>query len=340
LFEAAADAILLVSRRGVIENANPATLDLVESTLEGLVGRSLESFLAEEDLERARAYLVDSFEGRPTTEPFEVSILLPSGRRKSLSVRSRPVRESGTTPYIEMLVRDVTEQREMQRRLVASERLASVGQMAAYVAHEINTPLANVSLLAAAAKRKTKDPDIRERLEKIDDQRRHAAAIIADLLSFTRHREIQTVEVDLRNVISDSIGQIEPYRRKEVSLIQDLGERPTVSAVDPLQMQEVFVNILRNAFEATERGSVTVCLENRSGCRIVTVTDTGSGIPLDIQVRLFQPFVTTKRQTGGTGLGLALCKNIVTAHGGEIHFTSELGKGTTFTIVLPQGEGA
>jgi PAS domain S-box-containing protein len=337
LFEAAADAILLVSPKGVILDANPAALALVHLDREGMVGQVLGRYIPKEELPRASSYVRECFAGRSSTESLEVTLALPTGIRRLLSVRSRLVSEPDSEPYLEMIVQDVTDQREMQRRLVASERLASVGQMAAYIAHEINTPLANISLLAAASKRRTQDPEIHARLDKIDAQRRQAASIIADLLSFTKHREIQPADVDLRTVLEAAVDQIDPYRRQEVELIPVLGEVPVPAHVDPLQLQEVFVNLLRNALEATSRGTVTVRLETRPGYRIVTIADTGHGIPDDVQARLFQPFVSTKRHKGGTGLGLALCKNIVTAHGGEIHFTTSPGKGTTFTIILPQG---
>lgn len=337
LFEAAADAILLVNRRGTILDANSATEAISQMPRNELLGGPIGRLIIADDVERARSYLGDVFRGRSPVEPLELSIRLPSGIRRILSVRSRLVSEEGSEPYVEMLVRDVTEQREMQRRLVASERLASVGQMAAYIAHEINTPLANISLLAAASKRRTQDPEIHERLDKIDAQRRQAAAIIADLLSFTKHREIQPVDVDLRSVVVAAIDQIDPYRRKEVELTAELGDAPVPAHVDPLQMQEVFVNLLRNALEATDRGAVTVRLETRPGYRVVTIADTGHGIPEEIRARIFQPFVSTKRHKGGTGLGLALSRNIVTSHGGEIQFTTSPGKGTTFTIVIPQG---
>ena len=340
LFEAAADAILLVNAKGVILDANPATEALVQMGRKELVGAVLEHFLASEDLERARSYLRGIFRAQYTEGPFEVTIRLPNGLRRSLAVHSRLVSEPGSERYAEMMIRDVTEQQDMQRRLLASERLASVGQMAAYIAHEINTPLANISLLAAASKRRTKDAEIRERLDKIDVQRRQAAAIIADLLSFTKHRDIHPMEVDLRAVLMSAVDQMEPYRTPDVELVLELGEAAAMSRVDPLQMQEVFVNLLRNALEATDHGAVTVHLESRPGYRLLTVADTGPGIPPDVQGRLFQPFVSTKRQKGGTGLGLALCRNIVTAHGGEIHFTSTPGQGTTFTVTIPQEDVA
>ncbi len=338
LFEAAADAILLVNGKGTILDANPAAQTIARMSRDEMVGSTIGRLIISEDVERARSYLRDTFRATSPPEPFGVTIQMPNGVRKTLEVRSRLITEEGSEPYVEMLVRDVTEQREMQRRLVASERLASLGQMAAYIAHEINTPLANISLLAAASKRRTKDPEVRERLEKIDVQRRQAASIIADLLSFAKHRDVQPVEVDLRTVLVSAVDAIEPYRSADVTLLQEYGEAPVPAFVDPVQMQEVFVNLLRNAFEATARGSITVRLEVRPGYRIVTVADTGHGIPEDVQKQLFQPFVTSKRHKGGTGLGLSLSRNIVSAHGGEIHFSTAAGQGTTFTVILPQKE--
>ncbi len=337
LFEAAADPILLVNRQGVILDANPATVSMAKLGREDLVGQPLARFIPETDLARARNYLQECFRGGSTSGSFEVTVVLPGGGRRLLAVRSRLVSEAGAPPYLEMMLRDVTDQQEMQRRLVESERLASLGQMAAYVAHEINTPLANISLLVASMQRREKDPGILEKLEKLNIQRRQAAGIISDLLSFSKQRQIEPVEVDLRDVIIASLDQVEPYRAPGVALRAELDEDPVLATVDPLQMQEVFTNLLKNALEATTAGSVTIRLVSRADAHVVEVVDTGPGIPPDIRERLFQPFYTTKRRLGGTGLGLALCRNIVDAHRGTIHVASEVGKGSTFTVVLPRG---
>ncbi len=337
LFEAAADPILLVNRQGVVLDANPAAVSLAKLGREDLVGQALARFIPETDLGRAREYLQECFRGGSASGSFEVTILLPSGGRRLLAVRSRLVSEPGAEPYLEMMLRDVTDQEEMQRRLVETERLASLGQMAAYVAHEINTPLANISLLVASMQRREKDPEILQKLEKLNVQRRQAAGIISDLLSFSKQRQIEPAEVDLRDLIIASLDQVEPYRAPSVALRADLAEDPVLATVDPLQMQEVFTNLLKNALEATTAGSVTIRLASRADAHVVEVVDTGPGIPPDVRARLFQPFYTTKRSLGGTGLGLALCRNIVDAHRGTIHVASEMGKGSTFTVVLPKG---
>ncbi len=338
LFEAAADAIVLVDPRANILDVNPAGEAVVGMTKADLRGRNLQEFIVPEDLERGRAYLRALLRGETPEEPFSLQARTPRGERRFLEVRSRVVRTDPGEPQVEMVIRDVTEEREMQRRLMESERLASIGQISAYVAHEINNPLANIALLVALAERRTKDAELLEKLRKIDAQRRQAASIISDLMSFSKQREVRAVETDLRDLVQAAVEQVAPYRKEGVSLTTELPSHPVLASVDPLQIQEVFVNLIKNALEATESGSVRVHMEEPPGAVALHVVDTGPGIAPEIRDRLFQPFVTTKRKMGGTGLGLVLCKNVVTAHGGEILVSSEPGRGSTFTVVLRREE--
>ena len=108
------------------------------------------------------------------------------------------------------------------------------------------------------------------------------------------------------------------------------------NSVDPMRIQEVFVNLLKNAYEATPRGRVRIRLQDLGSLVAVSISDTGSGIPPEIQSRLFEAFFTTKKKGEGTGLGLAISRNFVASHGGDITLTSEPGKGSTFTVVLPK----
>jgi len=125
-----------------------------------------------------------------------------------------------------------------------------------------------------------------------------------------------------------------------VKLRTDLGDAPARCVADPVRIQEVVVNLLKNAYEATPSGSVSVRLEDRDELLEVAVSDTGKGIPAELRPRLFEAFFTTKKKGEGTGLGLAISRNFVVAHGGDITVTSEVGKGSTFTMVLPKGASA
>lgn len=336
LFETSADGIVLMDRHGVIVDVNPAGEAIAGVPRGSLVGKRIVELLPEAEREPVRAFGRAILKGEPGPNVREVRYRVPDGRWKTLEIRSRAVQDPGHEPLQEAVVRDVTEARDLQRRLLETERLASMGQIAGYVAHEINNPLANISLLAASIQRRTKDEEILGKLEKINEQRRHAAAIIADILSFSKQRGIETVETDLRTVMETAAEQTEPLRPAAVRLDLRLGDDPVPARVDILQMQEVFTNLLKNAYEATTSGSVVVELLVHPSQLEVRVADTGTGVEPAILDRVFEPFVTTKRKSGGTGLGLALVKSVVTAHGGDIACTSVPGRGATFTVTLPR----
>ena len=340
LFDAAADAIVLLDPHGRVLDVNPAGEGLSHATKADLVGMNILELIPAEEKERALEYFRALLADEPTPEPFEATLRLATEARRSVEVRSRVLRHPDVPAFLEMIVRDVTEQKEMQKKLVQSERLASMGQLSAFVAHEINTPLTSISLLTASIARKVKDEEILAKLEKINAQRRHAAAIIADLLTFSKHREIRAVEADLREIVDRALEQVEGYRPPDVSLDRVIGDGPVRARVDPLQIQEVVVNLVKNGLQATTSGTVSVRLAERPDAILIEVTDTGAGMPPEVRAHLFEPFFTTKAHGEGTGLGLSMCQNIVTAHGGKIEVSTGVGRGSTFTVVLPKEAGA
>ena len=179
------------------------------------------------------------------------------------------------------------------------------------------------------------DPEVVDRLEKINARRRLIGSILQDLTGLTRPPPIKPVETDLRTIVDASLEQMQPYLRDGVELRKEAG--PTVVAdVDPRRIQQVLVNLTKNALQATSNGAVTVGVEDRGDTIALVVHDTGPGMPPDVLEKLFQPFFTTKPKEQGTGLGLAFAKSVVMAHGGAIDVASEIGNGSTFTVVLPK----
>ncbi len=264
----------------------------------------------------------------------EVGFRTRSGevRRALVSVETITVARE---PTILTTLVDVTDFRKLQRRLMDTERLASISETAAFVAHEINTPLTNIALVTANLARTTTDPAVREKLERIDAQRRMASRIITELLSIARFTEIAPEPVDLGALVRMAADQAASYRAPEVSLVLDLGDGPVTAAVDPLKMLQVFVNVIKNAYHATVQGSVTVSLHERDGSVTATVKDTGIGVDPKEREQLFRPFYTTKPRGEGIGLGLTFVKTVVTAHHGTVDVASEPGGGTAVTITLP-----
>lgn len=337
LYEVAADAILLIDRRGTILDVNPAGAALIGGRDPGaLRGINLGELLPARELEKARDYLRNLLHDRPVSEPFETYVELEDGERRFVQVRSRVIREEGTDPYVQVVARDVTPEKEYQRKLLESERRASMAQVAAFVAHEINTPLTNIALLSANLARGMQDPNVLEKLTKIDSQRRFAANIVAELLSLTRSQDVKRIPVDIRGVVEAAIGQAAAFRKEKVALIKELPASVLVAPVDPLRLQQALVNLLKNAFQATASGAVTVRLEAQNEHITIAVEDTGTGMDEEVRSRLFQPFYTTKPRSEGLGLGLVLARQVILAHEGSVEVQTAPGKGSTFTVRLPR----
>jgi len=240
-----------------------------------------------------------------------------------------------------------------QASLVHSEKLASLGQLVAGVAHEINNPVSFIAgnvepvkevleRLRALARTRS-DPEAERQLDRLarmfDIMARGAertASIVHDLRTFSRVGESSPCATDLHEGIDVSLRILRPRWADRIAVHTDYGELPPVEAV-PGQLNQVFMNVLGNACDAiTGEGNVWITTRANADTVTVTVRDDGPGIPPALQGRIFDPFFTTKPQGKGTGLGLSISHGIVTEHGGTIEVESVPGAGTTFTIVLPR----
>ena len=231
---------------------------------------------------------------------------------------------------------------ETHDQLVQKEKLASVGQLAAGVAHEINNPLGSILLYADILRKETPDEaqQQQEDLDMIIRETTRCKTIVNDLLNFSRQNEVLVRETDLNTLLEELAEEISKRDLFEgVEIIQDLNpDLPTIQA-DPLQLRQVFLNLVNNAAEAMPTGG-RLTLGTRKGPEPGMVTayvkDTGVGIGAEHMKKIFTPFFTTKPIGKGTGLGLAIIYGIVKMHRGQISVDSEVGKGTTFIISLRQ----
>ncbi|TLZ43445.1 MAG: PAS domain S-box protein, partial [Methanobacteriota archaeon] len=336
LIESAPDGVFVVDMEGMILETNPAGERMVGRSRADLVGRPLTDLASPERVPILSTYISDRIEGRPRPELHEGLWTGAANEPIHIQITSQVVRTANAPPHLLMVVRDVSEQQDMQRKLVESERWASMGKLASFVAHEINTPLTNISLLTASIARRVSDPEAQERLKKISAQGKIAATITQELLRFARPGVINPVETDLKELVQEAVEQTEAFRKRTVEIRTELGPKAVVCAVDPLRIHEVLVNLLKNAYEATPKGQVQVRIEDRGPIVAVSVADTGSGMTPEVRSRVFEPFYTTKKKGEGTGLGLAIARSFVVNHGGDLTVTSEVGKGSTFTLVLPR----
>ncbi len=225
-----------------------------------------------------------------------------------------------------------------QQELLHKEKLASMGQLAAGVAHELNNPLGTIMLFADALHRELlPDDPHRSDLEMILKEANRARKIVADLLNFARQQEVLAQDTDLHALIDQSVESVRHQPTfAGVEIIRNYDPRVRIIQADPAQLQQVFVNLLNNAAEAIEGpGTITITTRARNGQVEISIADTGCGIPEEHMDKLFMPFFTTKPPGKGTGLGLSIVYGIVKMHRGQIAVQSEVGRGTTFTITLP-----
>ncbi|MCX7680596.1 MAG: cache domain-containing protein [Anaerolineae bacterium] len=227
-----------------------------------------------------------------------------------------------------------------QQELLHKERLASMGQLAAGVAHEINNPLGTILLFAEAMYKELSqagDTQHCRDLQVIIEETTRCKNIVADLLNFARQQEVLAQETDLHGLLEQVIA--EAKRRPlfaEVEIVCHFDPNlPTIQA-DAAQLRQVFINLLNNGAEAMDgRGTITLTTHARGDQIEVQVSDTGCGIPEEHLSKLFTPFFTTKPPGKGTGLGLSIVYGIVKMHHGQITVSSKVGEGTTFSVFLP-----
>jgi len=226
----------------------------------------------------------------------------------------------------------------LQNRLRHADRLATIGQLAAGVAHELNEPLSNILGFAQLTQKCPGLPSESNRdLEKIIGASLHSREIVKKLLMFARQTPQKRSNVQLNRVVEDVVYLFEGRCRKSgIELVLDLAPDLPEIVADHIQMNQVLVNLLTNGTQAAGNGdSVTVQTRAHSEGVELVVVDTGRGIDDEVLQNIFDPFFTTKDPGEGTGLGLSVVRDIVTAHGGDIQVTSSVGQGSRFEVRLP-----
>ncbi len=233
--------------------------------------------------------------------------------------------------------------RQTQAQLVQSAKLAAVGQLAAGVAHEINTPLTTILLYTRALMRHAAaDSEFHHDLTVIANETRRAAAIVRGLLDFSRQTQLQRQWVDVNQVLREALALVRRLAAQHRITIEELyaSDLPQLY-LDVNRMKQVFLNIITNAVDAMPATGNLTLITGRCGAEVcISIHDTGVGITPENMAHLFEPFFTTKPVGRGTGLGLSVSLGIVQDHGGRIEATSQPGMGSCFSIFLPVESGA
>lgn len=247
-------------------------------------------------------------------------------------------RLTGARKGFVLVFEDITEKRKIEEELFRATKHASVGRLAAGVAHEIGNPLASISSLVQELQSEDGNEFLKNSLTTINQHVDRIARIVRSLGDFARLYPRERVPTDLRGILEKTLDLVRYDRHfRKIQINTDIHEVPSIR-IDPDQMQQVFLNLILNARDAMpDGGSLNISIKKSDGLVEMTFSDSGPGIEPEIKDKIFDPFFTTKG-TRGTGLGLSICYSIVKDHGGTIEIESEKGHGTRFVIKMPIAE--
>jgi two-component system sensor histidine kinase HydH len=270
----------------------------------------------------------------------EIDCSLTDGRTIPLEVIATVLEEEDDARGVVVLFRDITEIKQLKKEIARSQRLASLGSLAAGVAHEIRNPLSSIKGFATYFKERYRDnPDDSQTADIMVQEVDRLNRVIGQLLDYARPMTMNRRETAIQTVIQHALRMIESQAREKGVVIQtELQADVAAVLIDPDRIKQVFLNLYLNAIGAMEGGGIlSVALLSMTDRRIrIEVRDTGVGIdPKDLD-RIFDPYFTTK--SSGTGLGLAIVQKIIEAHRGEIQVASTPGLGTTVSVILPEGD--
>jgi len=282
----------------------------------------------------------------------EAGELASSFNRMSLQLRAANEEIVAWAKTLEDRVDQKT--RELKRaheHVLHVEKMATIGKMAAVVAHEINNPLSGILTYARLLKKwiqrgeaeTTKKKDAEQCLDLIADESRRCGDLVKNLLTFSRTNPMNVQTTNLNSVVDRSVRLVaHQLELNGVELHLDLPSNLPMIQCDPGQIEQVLLALIMNAIDAMPRGGnlwVRTRVEDETDELAIEVRDDGSGIPPEIVPRIFEPFLTTKETGKSVGLGLAVSRNIIEHHRGRVEVQSEVGKGTTFTVTLPMNGG-
>jgi hypothetical protein len=331
IFESSPAGIAVVDGERRLVSVNAAFAAIVGTTSRDradLVGRSLEAVLPVTPLPA------------PGEGPVEVSWCDAGGTEHHLQLSLAAFERGWRQGLYVLVVHDVSERVAMENALREKDRLASLGMLAAGVAHEVNTPITGISSYAQMLLEDTSPADPHyEILKKVERQTFRAARIVNNLLEFARKRQNEPKPVAIAPLVSESLdllGERCAKRRIELDWTPP-GEKIQVMGCDG-ELQQVFTNLILNAIDAMSEtgGRLAVGVEAGESKVVVRVQDSGPGIPPDKLEMIFQPFYSTKLNRGGTGLGLSISYEIVRRHGGDLRVVSQPGEGACFLVELPR----
>jgi PAS domain S-box-containing protein len=337
IIESMDSGILVLNLDGKVVRWNRAMEGLYRKKKDEVLGSRLDEIFPEAFLEALRGSLVLG-RNEEIANIYKLHLPCHDGRALRVNVSVAPFKVgSGERCGTIVIVDDVTVRMGLEEQLQHSEKMASIGILAAGVAHEVNTPLTGISSYTQMLRQQIKNDDPRSALlEKIEKQTFRAAKIVNNLLNFSRSSKAEFENLDTNKVLLDVLSLLEhQLERGRIKVRKELNDLPLVRGNEN-RLQQVFFNLILNARDAMPKGGwLTLATRAEDDAVVVEVRDTGHGIKPEHVRRIYDPFFTTKGIGRGTGLGLSISFGIVQEHGGAIFVESVPGQGTTFQVALP-----
>ena len=332
--------VLAVDLDGAVESWNTQLERLIGVPRYEAVGRKLEDVLPSDLMAEIAARAGDDH----ISSLYKFRMRNGAGRNLVVNISIAPlVGKSGDRIGRLILVDDITQRIRLEEQMVQTEKLTSLGLLAAGVAHEVNTPLAVISNYIQMLAKQLPSGDPRHQLiDKVVKQTFRASEIVNNLLNFSRTGAAEFTEVNLNTVVEETLSLVaHPFRTARVQVSRNMQRELPPMLGSNNKLQQVFLNLFMNARDAMPSGGmVEVRTASHNGSVEIEITDTGSGIPNEDLHRIFDPFFTTKSSGRGTGLGLSVSYGIIKEHSGKIDVRSTQGKGTSFRLEFPAARKA
>lgn len=345
LIECFPDMIAVMDREGRFTYMSDRVREVLGVTPQEYLGRRLGSSTHPDDREPLLQMVQEIVSGRSNHSQIESRVRRADGEWRMLRTSASPMfDEEGNITGVVASVRDMTEVRLAEQQSAQKEKFAAMGQMMAGAAHELNNPLTAILGVSDLLRERAADDSTRRQIDLVLQQARRAAAIVQNLLAFSRPTTRGRAKLRLDEVLRDVIrGHGASLAAKNIAVKFDPPQdTPTVEG-DGRLLSQIFSNLIVNAEQsisaARDRGAIEVSLRGSDGQVCVTVADDGPGIGSENISKIFDPFFTTKRPGGGSGLGLTIALAVVKDHGGTIEVNSVPGAGASFRIYLPSAAG-
>lgn len=339
ILTSAAEAILSVDREGKVSVVNPAALRMTGfSAVEFCDARSMHDLVhyahadASEYPRELCPLMTSVSNGKPLTS--EDMFFRKTGEPFPVEYSCSPIRENGEIAGSVIIFQDITARKRLEKKIQQTERVASLGRVAATIAHEFNNVLMGIQPFAEIVRRNAKEEKLQKAATQILGSVARGKRVTDEILRFTQPAEPAMQTVVLNEWIQQLLPEFGAVIGDRIRVVTELSPEPVTVRCDSAQMQQVVMNLVVNSRDAMQQGgTLTIRTAVSNGMGLLTVRDTGMGMPPEILQNIFEPLFTTKRS--GTGLGLAVAHQVIARHGGSIHAESTPGAGTVFEILLP-----